>query len=585
MNDRLHVARERELITPADAHLARHLLSIERQPPAFLDLLIALTSARVRDGHVCLSIRSDPALEELNIAPDLETLRACPLVGTPGETGRPLILEDTRLYLARYHAWERQVIRTVGKLLEGKPPLFDEKLLRQDLETIFGGNPPGETDWQQVAAALAVTRRLCIISGGPGTGKTWTLARILKLLRRQPGGETLRIALAAPTGKAAARMTESIHAADPELLDEDGEARTLHRLLGMRPGRIQPRYGEDNPLPVDLLIVDEVSMVDLPMMARLLGALPEHARLILLGDRHQLASVEAGQVMADLCGEGGQVYSRETTKTVRDLTGIRLPASSDPQPKMADHLVELRRSRRFDPERGIGRLAAVVKAGDPAGLPPVLEAESEEIEWRFADGETLRDLVQEQVVPLFRAIRETGNPAVALAHLEDVRLLCAVREGPQGVRHLNRLVERALGVGGQGLYHGQPVMVTVNDYEQSLFNGDIGLVLRDDRGRLRVWFPRGADRMRQVLPSRLPAHETVYAMTIHKSQGSEFDKVLLVLPEQESPVVTRELLYTGITRARRKVVLCAGIETLQQALERRVHRESGLYLALWNAPY
>ena len=548
----LQAALEAQLISVADLHLARHLASLDDSAPEQLALLVALASARIRDGNVCLRLQDDPLLERLGITVDLPGLAASPLVGGPAEgDGTPLVLDGARFYLARYHAWERQVIDGVQRLLAAPPPAVDLALLQQGLARAFP-DLPGEVNWQRVAAALALTRRFALVSGGPGTGKTWTVARILELLLEQPGGDGLRIALAAPTGKAAGRLTESIGAANPLLPERVGKARTLHRLLGMRPGRIDPAHGPDRPLPLDLLIVDEVSMVDLPMMARLLAALPGEARLVLLGDRHQLASVEAGQVMADLCG--------------------------------ADHLVILRRSRRFDPERGVGRLAAAVNRGDAGAALQVLRGTDASVQVMPADPATLRGLVRERVVPLFRSIRDAASPAEALARLNEARVLCAVRDGPQGVRRLNALIEGALGETRRDLYHGQPVMVTVNDYRLRLFNGDIGLVLRDRDGELRVWFAADESGVRSVLPGRLPPHETVYAMTIHKSQGSEFDQVILVLPGQESPLVTRELLYTGITRARRGVTLCATEAALEQAVTHRVQRVGGLYPALWQRP-
>ena len=580
----LQAALEAQLISVADLHLARHLASLDDSAPEQLALLVALASARIRDGNVCLRLQDDPLLERLGITIDLAGLAASPLVGGPAEGGgTPLVLDGARFYLARYHAWERQVIDGVQRLLAAPPPAVDLALLQQGLARAFP-DLPGEVNWQRVAAALALTRRFALVSGGPGTGKTWTVARILELLLEQPGGDGLRIALAAPTGKAAGRLTESIGAANPLLPERVGKARTLHRLLGMRPGRIDPAHGPDRPLPLDLLIVDEVSMVDLPMMARLLAALPGEARLVLLGDRHQLASVEAGQVMADLCGDGAGGYGAETARMLEELTGERLPVSPRPLPPIADHLVILRRSRRFDPERGVGRLAAAVNRGDAAEALQVLRGTDASVQVMPADPATLRGLVRERVVPLFRSIRDAASPAEALARLNEARVLCAVRDGPQGVRRLNALIEGALGETRRDLYHGQPVMVTVNDYRLRLFNGDIGLVLRDRDGELRVWFAADESGVRSVLPGRLPPHETVYAMTIHKSQGSEFDQVILVLPGQESPLVTRELLYTGITRARRGVTLCATEAALEQAVTHRVQRVGGLYPALWQRP-
>ena len=579
MNELLSQLIEQERIAPADAHLALHLVALDRKPSMELAALVALTSAGIRHGHVCLPLGSGFLQEQEEITVEPEVLLRSSIVGRPGDREKPLILDGDRLYLARYHAWEREVIGAIRRRLDAPAPAIDVPRLKADFARLFS-SASADIDWQQVAAALALTRSFCVISGGPGTGKTWTVARILDLLLAQPESERLRIGLAAPTGKAAARMTESIGQADPRLLGRVSPATTMHRLLGMRPGRVRPRHGPDHPLPLDLLIVDEMSMVDLPMMARLLAALPERARLILLGDHRQLASVEAGQVMADLCGEADNRWSRERAREIRELTGQRLPMAEHP-PRIADHLVELRQSRRFSSDSGIGRLAGAVNRGDGEATFEALQSDPDEVQWQRCPGDGLKRRIMGNLVPVAREMRELSDPRQALARLERVRVLCALRGGPQGTKNINRLVESALGVEGRHLYHGQPVMVTVNDHVQQLFNGDVGLVLEDDRGRLRVFFPDGQGGIRAILPGRLPAHETVHAMTIHKSQGSEFDEVILVLPEEESPVVTRELLYTGITRARNRVILCASEAAVKKAVSRRMERVSGLRDALW----
>ncbi len=565
-------------IAEADCHLARHLLALDDAAPAALGPLIALASAQIRIGNVCLPLRGD-AVAAAGLAPEIEAVRQASIIGEPDDPTAPLILDGDRLYLARYHAWERQVIDSIRQRLEASLPEVDFDVLRKDLGAMFPSD--AGTDWQRVAATVAVLQRFAIVSGGPGTGKTWTLARILKLLRHQPGGEGMRIGLAAPTGKAAARMTEAIRQADPALADDLDEARTLHRLLGMRPGRVQPRFGPARPLPLDLLIVDEVSMVDLPMMARLLMALPVTSRLILLGDRHQLASVEAGQVMGDLCGDGGGAYSAGLAKRVAELSGDELPVADAALPPIADHIVVLRQSRRFDATRGIGALARAVNDGDAEAALAVLQSDDDTVALQPV-GRALDRRIREQVVPLFREIGQMDDPAEALALLGKLRVLCAVREGPQGMAQINATVQRALGIDHRGLYPGQPVMVTVNDYQQQLFNGDTGIVLPDEKGRLRVWFADDAGGVRAILPTRLPSHETVYAMTIHKSQGSEFDEVMIVLPDKDNPVVTRELLYTAITRARENVTVCATGQALETAIGRSTNRVSGLYPALWH---
>ena len=571
---------EQAQVSQADRYLAEHLMSLSETPDTLLEQLIALTSAQIRQGNVCLPLSGRGPLARLGIAVAPERLLKHPLVGLPeAPDERPLIVDGQRLYLARYHKWEQQVIQVLERLLRHQAPAVKPQRLAEALRQRFPDTQQA-TDWQRVAAALAITRSLCIISGGPGTGKTYTVARILDLLL-QMSEQPLRIGLAAPTGKAAGRLTESIRLADERLLKQVDKAQTLHRLLGMRPGRIQPRYHAEHPLPLDVLIVDEVSMVDLPMMARLLNALPEQARLILLGDRFQLASVEAGRIMADICGPAEPLYPPALAEEIQQLGGDTLPLSQQPLPAMAGHVVSLRHSRRFAPDQGIGRLAEAVNRGDADAVDKLLRLDDPAIHWHSSRPGALKRLIQQQLIPEFKRIAQAEDARTALQNLDRMRLLCAVRQGPQGMEHLNRNIETYLGHEPDSLYHGRPIMITVNDYEQQLFNGDLGLLLKDENGLLKACFYDDDNGLRQVLPARLPRHETAYAMTVHKSQGSEFNTVILVLPDMPSPVVTRELFYTGITRARQQVILCASPTAIKLAVEQQVERFSGLYEAIW----
>lgn len=580
----MNTALQMELITRADQQLAQHILVLEDAPTENLGLLIALTSAALRQGHVCLSLTADAAIEALGLSVDLQTLAAVSIVATDGSQGQPLVLVGSRLYFARYYAWEQQLISDLLRLQQSAPEVVNLGLLKKGLSEQFS-NPAFRIDWQRAAACLAILRKLCVISGGPGTGKTYTIARILRLLLDQQNSSDasipLRIALAAPTGKAAGRLTESIIEADAGLLEIIPDAKTIHRLLKIRPGRVMPQYNRDNPLPIDVLIIDEVSMVDLPMMAYILAALPRHARLILLGDRYQLGSIEAGQVMADLCGTGGEEFSQAFVDELAPMCGDQLPVANTSMPAMSNHVINLQTSRRFDATKGIGRLAAAINAGDCEQAINTLEQGDEQLDWQSNNVSSLETLLHNRVLPQFVRIQQAPSPTEALALLDDLRVLCALHEGPQGVKEINRSLEKHLGVAEQQLYHGKPVMVTVNDYEQRLFNGDIGLVLRAKSGELRVFFASADGEVRSILPSRLPAHETVYAMSIHKSQGSEFKQVVLILPQVDSPVVSRELLYTGITRAQEKVTVCAGAAEFNTAVAKQRQRESGLLSALW----
>jgi len=494
-------------------------------------------------------------------------------------------------------------------------------------------------DGQKIACALALRGRLTIVTGGPGTGKTYTAARLLVLLHalhRAPG--PLRVALAAPTGKAAARLRQSIEAALAGLRSQfagdatiDGlptapPARTLHALLGTRPGTRRFRHDAANPLPLDLLFVDEASMVHLEMMDALLDALPPTARLVLLGDKDQLASVEAGAVMGDLCAGSAaepHPYDAGTVRWLQALTGEMLPAPAIVEPSaasgraLAQQTATLRTSHRFAGD--IGALARAVNRADTAAAVALLrqaadgdaawlEARAPDVAVRLAlegrghahahgDAHAHADADghAEGHAGGYRAYldelaRRPEDPARfdawargVLRLFEQFRVLCAVREGPWGVAGLNAAIERALAARGwlprRGeWYEGRPVMVTRNDPSLGVFNGDIGLVLRQAGAGapLRAFFLDG-EALRSVSVSRLADVETAFAMTVHKSQGSEFAHVALVLPEADSPVLTRELVYTGITRARQAFTLVAadlrGIET---AIGRRTRRLGGL---------
>ncbi len=467
--------------------------------------------------------------------------------------------------------------------------------MRADLTTLFPSHED-VPDWQRIAAATAVLRRLCVISGGPGTGKTTTVIRILALLLAQQ--PEIRIALAAPTGKAAARMQEAIRAAKDRVALPDAvraripdEASTIHRLLGARPGSSRLRHDRSRPLALDALVVDEASMVDLALMAKLVAALPTAARLVVLGDRDQLASVEAGAVLADLCG-ATPGFSDAFRQQLEAITAETIPHGQASVSSMRDAVVLLTRSHRFTPTSGIGRLAAAVNRGDGAGVLAILrDPGSDDVRWR-SDG-SLAELVGVAADGYAAYLELVAAGAAAediFAAFRRFRVLCAHRRGPWGVETLNGRVEeelrRRLVVEPElDWYAGRPVLVTQNDYALGLFNGDVGIALADPEmpERLRVAFETARGGVRRLAPTRLPMHEPVWAMTAHKSQGSEFDRVLLALSADDSPLVTRELVYTGITRARQAVAVWGSDAVLLAGVARRLVRSSGLREALWGS--
>ncbi|WP_120997846.1 exodeoxyribonuclease V subunit alpha [Stutzerimonas urumqiensis] len=569
--------------------------SLERLEPAVeaeVLLAAALCCEALGRGDVCLPLAriagTRPWPELAVVLPALDawqaTLRASRVVGAPGDYA-PLILDGGRLYLARYHAYEAQLAERLLARADALPEVDDDRLA-DSLARLFAFNQQ-RPDWQRLAAAQAVRRNLAVISGGPGTGKTTTVVRLLAALIEQAGNASLAIGLAAPTGKAAARMAEAIRNAKADLPVSDAvraalpdEARTLHRLLGSRGDSPRVRHDAAHPLPLDVLVVDEASMVDLALMAKLVAALPPRARLILLGDKDQLAAVEAGAVFAELC-EGRGFDDAEAAELER-LTGQAVPVEP-PTSRLGDAVVLLTHSHRFAGDSGIGELARRINAGDASGTLALLKESRPDLSWAsMPQAGALVDRLEQGYLAYLEAARE-GEPAQAFEAFNGFRALTAQRDGPFGLRGLNEALEarfrRRLGVSARDRwYAGRAVMVRQNDYALGLFNGDIGLCLPTARG-LRVFFESaeqtGAGH-RAFTPARLPSHDSAFAMTVHKSQGSEFAEVLLALPDRPSPLLTRALLYTGITRAKRKVELWALPARLAEAVTTRAERAAGL---------
>ncbi|WP_205962448.1 exodeoxyribonuclease V subunit alpha [Paraburkholderia phosphatilytica] len=667
---------ERGWLRSLDAGFARFLSNEVPHAPPLLLLAAALASHQLGRGHVCLDLQAtidDPTFvlslppEEPNAwaRPDAAEPRALPptpsevLAGTTldhwlqalderttvadGAGSTPLVLIDARLYLRRYWQYEQDVRAGIERRLAASTKLqsaLPMDAVRRALDVLFpaAANTGARTDWQKLACALAARSGFSIVTGGPGTGKTTTVVKLLALLQAlalhaprissdassMNTARPLRIRLAAPTGKAAARLNESIAGAVARLPVDalpDGEAvraaipnvvTTLHRVLGTLPDTRRFRHDAGNPLPVDVLVIDEASMVDLEMMAAVLAALPPSARLILLGDKDQLASVEAGAVIGELCARAaGGHYTSQTAAWLEAATGERIDAAmidADGTP-LDQAIAMLRHSHRFASDSGIGLLASFVNAGDADAVDRIwadAHADLALVRCPAGDDAAFRSLVidggashgdgraERQGYRHYLDVMHAQRPldddvdAWALAVLEAhdaFQLLCALRRGPWGVEGLNRRVARLLQdeklIDARGeWFAGRPVLVTRNDYELGLMNGDIGIALELPGGALRVAFPAadGSGGVKWVLPSRLQAVETVFALTVHKSQGSEFVHAALVLPESFSPVMTRELVYTGITRAKKWLSLAVmdGSDTLRLAVDAKVRRASGL---------
>lgn len=602
---------EAGVLAAADVHVALRLANLGGEPNTDVHLATALAVRAVRSGSVCLDLTRlrDVTVEEDEdgnpvVDPEslpwphdgevLGALQRSPLVIGGGHGSlRPLRLIDTDegplLYLDRYFRQE-QTIREVLAARSDGFPAADEDRLSAALDELFRDQadrtkPSPAPDRQRVAAALAATHRTTVIAGGPGTGKTHTVARILALLETMEG-PGLRIGLAAPTGKAAARLQESVREQESVLPLPPGlSAMTLHRMLGWQRGRTRFRYHADNHLPYDVIVVDETSMVSLTMMCRLLEAVRPDTRLVLVGDPDQLASVDAGAVLADLIARpvSGDVNPVFTRAAARDLEAADDPDEAAFRPVEHDRLrggiVRLSRGRRFGGE--IARLAVAVRDGDGDKALEILNSGAPEIAFHRPDDIELlrRDVVNSAQEVTTAAL--TGDIHAVLERFETHRLLCAHRDGPYGVqRWARQAMEWISASTGRRLdperwYPGQPLLVTANDHEARVYNGDTGVVVRRDDGDLVAAFARGEQPF-VLHPSQLSAVQTVYAMTIHRSQGSQYGTVSVILPDERSSLLTRELLYTAITRARSKVRIVGTEAAVRAGVERQVLRASGL---------
>jgi len=596
-----------------DIHFARFLSRLADKNVSGLSLAASLVSSYTRQGHVCLDLSSVEGKELLKgengidpvVCPELNTwckqLRETSVVGNPGEY-KPLILDDrSRLYLFRYWEYQEKLADSIRRRIHDTGVGSDIGLLKEELIRLFPFNEAEEINWQRVAAFTALTKQFCVISGGPGTGKTSIVATILALLLKQAESERLRIALIAPTGKAAAKLQEAIRSMKTKLPCPNSikekipeEASTIHRMLGSIPDSPYFRHNAKNTLPVDVVVVDEASMVDLALMSKIIQALPLHARIILLGDKDQLASVEAGAVLGDICDTGTEhSFSHSFCKDCKEVTGytIHTQQNGTPESEIRDCIIQLEKNYRFGSDSGIGAVSYAVNTGDGDRAIKCMKSEVYgDIIWKnLPHPNDLPQVIKTTIIQGYGDFLRARNPFEVFQVFERFQILCALREGPFGVAALNIVAEKILREEGlinpdRRWYPGRPVLITRNDYTLRLFNGDMGIVLSDPsvNNELRVFFSAADGTVRKFHPFRLPENETVYAMTVHKSQGSEFDKVLLILPDRESPILTRELIYTSITRAKKSVEIWGNENVFRTAVSRFIERTSGLRDALWS---
>jgi len=581
-----------------DQHFAALMNRLAKVPSPELELAAKLVCNLRERGDICVALRTITSTDASKIGgpgvPPLKDwirkLRASGVVGAAGEFA-PLILDKAeRLYLQRYWKYEDDLGRNLQARLRDNPIRdFNQAEMAKNLEGLF----PGQSDLQKVAAFVAATSQICVISGAPGTGKTRTIVLICALLIALAGKRGLNFALAAPTGKAAARLKETIAQTRfslrlPDELELPEDASTIQRLLGAKGDSPHFRHDAKNPLAADVVIVDEASMIDLALLAKLFDAVRPDAHIILVGDKDQLASVEAGSAFRDICTPGRELgISVSLAEAFAKCTGEELEGTSASEAPIHSVVVELRRNYRFTPETGIAELSSAVNQGDAGGAIAVLKSGGR-IRWRpTPSAKNFEREVRERVFPRFKRLLTLTDPTDALNQLAEFAVLCALRRGPFGAETVNALLEQMLRetgrTEGNTRYHvGQPLIIVRNDYNVGLFNGDLGIVLPDaTSGELRVFF-RGEDSdVLNFAPGRLPAHQPAFALTVHKSQGSEFRDALLILPEKDAPVLTRELLYTGVTRVRETVEVWATEHILRQTIERKIERSSGLRDRLW----
>ena len=602
----LEQAVKKGLLRPIDVQFAK-LLNNKFGNPALL-LAASYVSFITNNGHVCLPL-NDLSEEKLfdgyhrKLAQEIWKVAGKPknwyehLIGwsaiSDGSVTTPLVFSNQKLYLHRLWDSEGKVVDFFSNYNINNNKYYDILSIRKILKRLFNKK---SDNWQKIAIAVSLTRKISIISGGPGTGKTTTIAKLIAsiiLLNKN----RLRIQLVAPTGKAATHMTESfgkilqsLMISDKEFMYFPNKAITLHSLLGMQLDTYRCLYNANNKLHIDVLIIDEASMIDVFMMSKLIVALPDHAHVILIGDRYQLASIESGSVFADICSYSDTKYSIERAKELSFITDsfVRGANSSYESFNIQDNISLLKKSYRFSVKSGIRYLASAVNKGNIYQAKKILYAKFNDIKYQaINDIESyisMIDQIIENYYPFIHLLIHSKTEIEKIISVfNNYQCLCALREGPFGVYGLTQNIERRLiklnyivYFENKTWYLGRPIIIMRNDNTLKLFNGDVGITFQDEKGEPKVFFSLSDGSIISVYPSRLPLHETSWAITVHKSQGSEFNHVSLVMPNQYLPILTRELIYTAITRARNKLSLYSNIDIFQQSIKSPTNRYSGL---------
>lgn len=564
-----------------------------------------LLSQQLTEGNICISMEDIPS--NLNTTPYSSAVSAKELmslkhlVSKNDELNTPFVLHNERLYFQRYFKYETSIIEKLKTLIATEASCMEDRMMQLEskaslIKTLVTDYPleglitKEKVDWQLVAVTQALLNNFSIITGGPGTGKTTTLAKLLIVLYELDPNAT--VALAAPTGKASMRMADSLKASKLPFSEETKakiqalKPSTLHSLLGYKKESVNFKYNAGSPLPYNWVVVDEASMIDVPMFSKLLEALGDNCRIILLGDKDQLASVEAGSLLGDLCQTlpSLNMFSSKASSWINEFITdadrkIQPEFIGDQSQLMASHIIELKFSHRFNSQGDIGKVSRAVIEGDFEKLDSLIEntaGANVKVDHKYEPA------LLEKFVEAYANYIQEPDIAAALKKLNELRVLVAVRQGPRGLYATNKAIElhlrkiRLLKPDGE-FYDHKPIMVTRNMYDLGLLNGDTGIMRKDSNGTLKVWFEDGQGGIKSILPAYLNYTETAFAMTIHKSQGSEFDHVMVILPEGTSnALLTRELLYTGITRAKTSITIQGEMETIKQAVASCVKRISGI---------